>query len=74
MKDFFPRGQIKKIKALYMSIIMCHYFFDLNYVRGLARYPSKNLVRSWGDLKTPKFPSEINLPLVCAYSAAKSSG
>ena len=53
---------------------MCHYFFDLNYVRGLARNPSKNLVRSWGDLKTPKFPSEINLPLVYAYSAAKSSG
>ena len=38
--------------------------FLLYYFRGWGRNPSINFVHFWGDLKTQKYCSEINWPLV----------
>ena len=43
-----------------LNILNCIYLFLFDPLWRLEQNSFKNLVRFMGDLKTPKFPSEIN--------------
>ena len=63
-------GQTNKMKAHIMTWhnkVPLSYWLDPFY--RLRQKSSQNLVHFLGDLKTPKFPSEINWPLVQGASA-----